>query len=486
VKGGALTLLAGAVLGISACAAGFGGVLLVLPQTTGWSPLSAALALSGTVFVATAGLIAPLVVIGSGAMRRLSMQVQESAKAGRRDRHNAPAWLRPLADGVSAACETWADRCEQLSGKLRDSEIRHRVSEAEREHSEAILHSLRDAVLVTDAFNELTMANEPAAELLGFSLSSATHRPIDECISDPTLRRLIKEVCSSGVLTKEKHIEHTIEAPAGDGPRVCSYDVTLACLPDAKNGVGGVVTILRDITRDKEINQMKSDFVSQASHELRTPLASINAYVEMLLDSEAKDEESRQEFYQIIQTEAERVTRMIDNMLNISRIEAGIVSVERSEVDFVRVCQEVVETLTPQAALKNIKLSTKGGPLVYTAMSDRDMMYQVVMNLVSNSIKYTPEGGRVTLSVENDDTTRSVLVTVADTGLGIPPDALDKIFDKFYRIESYKRVAKGTGLGLNLVKHIVETVHGGRVGVTSEVGMGSRFWFTVPYEHDGG
>jgi len=261
--------------------------------------------------------------------------------------------------------------------------------------------------------------------------------------------------------------------------------VTLACLPGAKGEVGGVVTILRDITRDKEISQMKSDFVSQASHELRTPLSAINAYVEMLLDSEASDEASRQEFYQIIKSEADRVTRMIDNMLNISRIEAGIVSVERTEVDFVKVCQEVVETMQPQAATKNIKLSVKSGPLVYTAQADRDMMYQVVMNLVSNGTKYTPEGGRVTVHIENDDTTRSVLVTVADTGLGIPPDALNKLFDKFFRIESYKRVAKGTGLGLNLVKHIVETVHHGKVGVTSEVGMGSKFWFTVPYEHDG-
>jgi signal transduction histidine kinase len=107
------------------------------------------------------------------------------------------------------------------------------------------------------------------------------------------------------------------------------------------------------------------------------------------------------------------------------------------------------------------------------------------MNLVSNAIKYTPEGGRVTVSVENDDTSRSVMVTVADTGLGIPPEALERIFDKFFRIENYKRVAKGTGLGLNLVKHIVETVHAGTIHVESEMGMGSRFWFTIPYERAG-
>ncbi|HVZ94545.1 MAG TPA: ATP-binding protein, partial [Phycisphaerales bacterium] len=317
---------------------------------------------------------------------------------------------------------------------------------------------------------------------LGFDLKSADHRTVEQVISDSQLKKLIDEVRQSGVLTKQKHVEHTI--PHGeDGKEMPhTYDVTLACLPDPREGIGGVVTILRDITREKEISQMKSDFVSQASHELRTPLASINAYLEMLLDSEASDEASRQEFYSIIKSEVDRVCRLIDNMLNISRIEAGIVTIDRGEVDFVKVIREVIETMQPQAATKKIMLLEKSGPLVYTANADRDMMHQVVMNLVSNGIKYTPEGGRVTVTVENDDSARSVLVSISDTGLGIPPEAMSKIFDKFYRIENYKRVAKGTGLGLNLVKHIVETVHGGKIGVTSQLGMGSRFWFSIPYE----
>jgi len=155
------------------------------------------------------------------------------------------------------------------------------------------------------------------------------------------------------------------------------------------------------------------------------------------------------------------------------------------EVDFVEVAREVVEVMQPQARLKNITLLVRGGPAVYTAQACRDMMHQVILNLVSNAVKYTPEGGRVTVAVENDDATRSTLVTVSDTGLGIPPDALPNMFQKFYRIENYKRVAKGTGLGLNLVKHIVETVHGGQVGVQSTVGMGSKFWFTIPFEASG-
>lgn len=443
----------------------------------------AAIAATASTFIAIA---LPVYYAYTRSLTRLAEQVRTTAEAGHTPAWRANNWLKPIAEQLSIALRAWSDRCENLTVRLREAEICQKVTEAERRHYEAVLHSLKDAVVVTDAFNELAMANEPAARLLGFNLQESIHKPITQLITDSVLAQQITEVGQSGVVAKQKHFEHMLSLSGPDVPSAGgAFDVTLACLPDPQNNVSGVVTILRDITREKEINQMKSDFVSQASHELRTPLSSINAYVEMLIDAEAEDEASRQEFYTIIKSEADRVSRMIDNMLNISRIEAGIVTAERTEVDFVQVVREVIETMRPQAALKDIMLIEKSGPLVYTAQADRDMMYQVVMNLVSNAIKYTPESGRVTVTVENDDASRSIMVTVADTGLGIPPEALGRLFEKFFRIDNYKRVAKGTGLGLNLVKHIVETVHHGKVGVTSEVGMGSRFWVTIPYEYEG-
>ena len=430
-------------------------------------------------------LLTPIGFVVHRQIRRVCRNFEEVGQEGAVGSVAAPFWLRPVADSLLEAARSWSARCDRLNTRLREVEIRQRLSEAERDHADAILNSLRDGVLVTDGFNELSVANLRAAQLLGFHVDEAIHRPIDEIIGDERLRTLIKEVRSAGVLNKQKNVEHAIAGGVEIGERPAEFDVTLACLSDSKNEVGGVVTILRDVTREREISQMKSDFVSQASHELRTPLSSINAYVEMLIDGEAEDDAARQEFYQIIKGEADRVSRMIDNMLNISRIEAGVYSIDCAETDFVAVCRDVVESMQPQAKAKDIKLSLKHGPLVYTAEADRDMIYQVVMNLTSNSVKYTPEGGRVTVSVENDDTSRSVMVTVADTGLGIPPEALGRIFEKFFRIENYKRVAKGTGLGLNLVKHIVETVHHGAIHVESEMGMGSRFWFTVPYERAG-
>jgi len=441
---------------------------------------------AGAHAILVGAILVTLAVIAKGQIERLRRAFEECG-ADRSDAIvRAPFWLAPVAETMAAVRSTWSGRVDQATGKVREAEIRQRLTEAEREHAEAILDTLRDAVIVTDAFNEISAANHRAGEVLGFDPRDAIHRPIREVITDDRLRTLIEEVCSAGVANRQKSVEHRVAREGHPGDAPIEFDVTLSALPGQQDAVGGVVAILRDVTREREISQMKSDFVSQASHELRTPLSSINAYVEMLLDGEVADDSAKTEAYQIIKGEAERVGRMIDNMLNISRIEAGIHSVDRTEVDFVAVCKEVIETMLPQAKAKDIKLSVKAGPLIYTAEADRDMIYQVVMNLVSNGIKYTPEGGRVTVSVENDDATRSVLVTVADTGLGIPPDAIARVFEKFYRIESYKRVAKGTGLGLNLVKHIVETVHGGKIDVTSQLGMGSKFWFTIPYEFKGG
>jgi len=191
------------------------------------------------------------------------------------------------------------------------------------------------------------------------------------------------------------------------------------------------------------------------------------------------------EFYRVMQSETQRLGRLIDNMLNISRIEAGIVQIERDEVDIRSLIERAIETIGPQAREKNMSLHTRLSALDLTVEGDADMLYQVVLNLLSNSVKYTPEGGRVTIGSDSDNLTRSVVVSVADTGLGIPPDALPRLFDKFFRVENYKRMANGTGLGLNLCKHIVETVHHGQIGVESKLGMGSRFWFSVPMRYAG-
>jgi two-component system phosphate regulon sensor histidine kinase PhoR len=203
------------------------------------------------------------------------------------------------------------------------------------------------------------------------------------------------------------------------------------------------------------------------------------------VDGEATDEESRREFYRIIHNETDRLGRLIDNMLNISRIEAGIVQIERENVDVKPLIERAVSTIEPQARDKGISVNARVADVDLCVEGDADMLYQVFLNLMSNAVKYTPEGGRITVAADSDNLTRSVVASVSDTGLGIPPDALPKLFEKFFRVENYKRVAKGTGLGLSLCKHIVETVHHGQIGVESKLGMGSKFWFSIPMRYAG-
>ena len=401
--------------------------------------------------------------------------------------------MRPLTRAFTATVDVFRQREQSLRSQLSDLEIRHRVSEAERRQIEAVLHALRDAVIVTDAFNEIVMANQAAANILGFDRKASIHKSIDEVFADATLCTLIRDTRDTANCNETRHVEHSVsdpksrpgKVPAGQGPTGTVYDVTLACVENHKHEAAGVVTILHDLTRERELSQMKSDFVSKASHELRTPLSSIRAYVEMLVDGEATDEKARHEFYRIMQNETERLSRLIDNMLNISRIEAGIVQIDRENVDIKALVARAASTIEPQAREKRITLHQRMADIDLTVEGDADMLYQVVLNLMSNSVKYTPEGGRVTVAADSDNLTRSVLVSVSDTGLGIPPDALPRLFDKFFRVENYKRVAKGTGLGLSLCKHIVETVHHGQIGVDSKLGMGSKFWFSVPMTYAG-
>lgn len=385
-------------------------------------------------------------------------------------------WLGKLPDAAARTLRGMRRRVDELAGQRRELEIQCRVSDSARRHAQSILQSISDAVLVTDPFNEVAIANEAAAQAMGFEADQAVHQPLEKVVRDATLVRLIKDTRESANLSNRRHFEHAI----GDNGRARIYDVTLSCMANQQDEVSGVVTILRDVTREKEVSAMKSDFVSSVSHELRTPLSSIKAYVEMLVDGEAADEQTRAEFYNVIQSETNRLSRLIDNILNISRIESGVVKIQRENVSLPMVIREVMDVMLPQARAKQIELVDQPSPLFFQVYADKDMVYQALLNLVGNAIKYTPEGGTVMVRLDMEEQGQFARIQVSDTGMGIPADAIDHVFDKFYRVNGHKKVAKGTGLGLNLVKHIVETVHGGKVAVDSQENQGSTFTIALP------
>jgi two-component system phosphate regulon sensor histidine kinase PhoR len=358
--------------------------------------------------------------------------------------------------------------------QVKELEIQLKVATAQRQHAQAIIYSISDGVVVTDPFDDMVLANESAAKTFGFELSKAKRAPIDSVLSDAKTIELIREMRQSDS-TGRRIVEHQIKT--GEGIR--TFKMTMSCVTDQNEEPAGVVAVLHDMTKEKEVAEMKNDFVSNVSHELRTPLASIKAYVEMLIDGEADDEKTKREFYEVIQNEANRLGRLIDNILNISRIESGLVKINKQPQSLMVIMKEAIEVITPQAKLKQINLEEKLTAVFYQTNADKDMLYQAVLNLLSNAIKYTPEGGTVTIQTEVNEAKKKVIGRISDTGVGIPPKDLPYVFDKFYRAEANNRMAKGTGLGLSLVKHIVETVHQGRIFVESQVGKGSCFGFEL-------
>ena len=380
---------------------------------------------------------------------------------------------------LSAAIRSYVDDRERLvrqcHAELEDLQIRAQVAERQKRQTEAILCSLRDAVVVVDECDRLIMANPPAASVLGFDPADARGKPLGD-LCGQTHPEFV-EFLHQSAQSKVEGTRREMVFPLGEQPH--TFDTIVSCVQDGQTA-SGVVAVLHDITREKEVSQMKNDFVSHVSHELKTPLASITAYSEMLVDGEADDEETRKEFYGIIQTQAQRLNRLIEDILNISRIESGLIKVAKEPMSLAILIEQQMGMIQKYAQEKNITV-TRQTPIIFDQVyADKDMISQVIVNLLSNAVKYTPPGGSVRVATEVDEAAGRVRVMVTDTGVGIPEEELEHLFQKFYRVAANNKHAKGTGLGLNLVKQIVEKAHNGRVFVTSKVGEGSTFGFELP------
>ena len=357
----------------------------------------------------------------------------------------------------------------------KELEMQARVAEAERRQTEAVIFSISEAVLVTDKFDQIMMANHAAQNLLGFNLNQNDRPALDEVISHRELLALIHNTR----LTKSRNATRLLEWPDPQKGKTLSLKVMLAGVLDNDNNIIGVVVVIHDMTAESEIARLKDDFVSSVSHELKTPLASISAYAEMLTDGEANSEKEWREFCETIQEQAQRLNRLIDNILNISRIESGLMQINRENISLNQIVENVIATMRAQAREKDIELEFEPYPENITTSADRDMIFQAVMNLVSNALKYSPPGRKVQVRTGVNDQNQALL-QVQDYAGGIPAEDLDRIFDKFYRVKQHASRAGGTGLGLHLVKQIVETIHSGRVTVETALNQGSTFTIVLP------
>jgi two-component system phosphate regulon sensor histidine kinase PhoR len=370
---------------------------------------------------------------------------------------------------------------EELEKQIEDLQLKIQLLRRQKRNTDAIIYSIRDAVIVIDEFDKLLMANNAAGALFNFDYNSSQHKPIRELIGGEKTKTGENEFVDFLCKGRQSRVQHTkceIDFSNGEGTK--TFDCIVSCVYGEGKRVCGVVAVLHDITREKEISQMKNDFVNHVSHELKTPLASISAYSEMLADGEADNEQTRKEFYSVIQNQAKRLNRLIENILNTSRIESGLIKVEKRPVGLTVLIEEQLQMIRSCAEEKNIRIIEQNPTVFGQVCVDKDMISQAIVNLLSNAVKYTPCGGSIKIETEVDEIAGLARVSVTDTGVGIPEDEIEHIFDKFYRVGANEKQAKGTGLGLNLVKQIVEKVHSGRVFVASKPGAGSTFGFELP------
>ena len=386
--------------------------------------------------------------------------------------------FQPLSvEGPRDEVSELMDSMNQTAARL-DQEIR--TLSGERNRSSAILRSMVEGVAVIDAQERLVFYNRAFSEIFNVPVSTAEGRPLIEAVRNAELVGLIRKA-----LRGEEGLQNDISMGI---VQMQNFSVTAAPVmaletlngtPDADRAKpSGAVVVLHDVTELRRLERVRQDFVANVSHEFKTPLTAIQGFAETLLSGALDDPTSNRRFLEIIRTHAVRLARLTNDLLKLARIEAGKLELEFFPVGLIELIEGCAETTLLKASRKQITLEIEVPPGLPPVRGDATLLRDVLQNLLDNAIQYTPECGHIRVSA--DLRGKEAVVTVTDTGIGIPTADQERIFERFYRVDAARsREAGGTGLGLSIAKHIVEA-HGGHLWVDSVIGEGSKFSFSIP------
>jgi two-component system phosphate regulon sensor histidine kinase PhoR len=368
---------------------------------------------------------------------------------------------------------TGADEVSSLGASFNDMAAQLRVTitrlAEERAQAEAILTSMVDGVLVTDLAGNIQLMNQTAEQMCSVTEEQVLGKPLSEAVLHFDILDLLQKTLDSALPNK---LEVTLTRPV---ERVVEVHAAPVMVGD---DLIGAVIVLYDITHQRRLEQVRRDFVANVSHELRTPVTSIRAMAETLVEADGDDPAMARDFMTTIISESERLTALLDDLLHLSAIESGRRLITPQAVNVGDVIRHVAERVLAPIAARHQRLSLDV-PEPLEGYADPDALVQILVNLIDNARKYSPEGCDIRVSAFRDTALR---LTVDDDGVGIPETDLERIFERFYRVDKARsRAAGGTGLGLAIVKHLVE-LHGGWISVQSEVGVGSTFTVTLPLE----
>ncbi len=384
--------------------------------------------------------------------------------------------LALLAAGV---CYVGLRRCRAEAEAERERQQRefeslyqqHEQARArELAQQQALFNSMSEGVLVLDGEGRVRLVNQALERLFGVT-GDLRGRTVMEALRLHQVQELVNQTLLKGQVD-----DFELELPGLDGNR--SLQVNSAVVLGADGRQQGMILVCHDLTRLKQLENTRREFVANVSHELRTPLSMIKGYVETLIDGAKDKPEVAMKFLQTIEKHADRLTYLIEDLLAISRLESGQIVMNLQRTEPRGVVERVISDLETKAAAKPTRLVNEV-PAELAANADADRLQQVLFNLVDNAIKYGRPGGSVVLRARRNDR-KQLELSVQDDGPGIPPEAQNRIFERFYRVDKARsRDAGGTGLGLAIVKHIVQS-HSGAVWVESEPGRGATFFFTLP------
>ena len=331
----------------------------------------------------------------------------------------------------------------------------------------SVLAGLREGILVVSPQRRILLLNDALRRILEVRPEIGPgSRLIDAAWDHPVLRAFDEALRSREPLSRR------LRLPGGR-----AFELTMTPLPDAAGGHAGVIGLLFDITRLEALERVRRDFVADITHELRTPLASILAAVETLLGGALDSPTDARRFLRILSRNSRRMEAILSDLTDLSMIETGRIPLTLASLDVGSAIRETVEAMAPRAARRSIRIGIDV-PEVLTLRADRRRFEQILVNLLDNAVKFTPEGGDVTIAARRED--RSIMIAVDDSGPGIPPDSLDRVFHRFFQVDrSRDRKVPGTGLGLAIVKHLVQH-HAGQIQAQNRPGGGARFVLRFP------
>lgn len=362
---------------------------------------------------------------------------------------------------LAAALDEMNSRVREQLGKL----------EHDRDRLGAVFTSMRDAVIALGKTGRIALINPVAERLFEVRADEVVGKSVLVVIRHHDLAKAMHTTMERGTPATLEF--ETFEVP----PR--HFQAEVAPVHSVRGELSGAVAVLHDVTELRRLERVRTEFVANVSHELRTPITSIKGFLETLLDGAMNDPDTCRHFLTVLSDEADRLTHLVNDLLDLSRLEEDLSTPVMEILDLQAEAEWAIELMAPLAHEKGLSIEqTITDPLLVPAQ--QEMLRQALINLLDNAIKYTPAGGRVWIEGTASNDGSQALISICDTGPGIPSEHLGRLFERFYRVDKARsRAVGGTGLGLSIVKHIVER-HGGKVWAESKLGKGSRFTISLP------